>query len=294
MLLRVKKSQNTSRPETVCLDNNRGQALIEYVLILIITVSLVLALISQIFKPFGQFIDSYMGSYVGCLLEYGELPTLGSSDPAQADEDSECNKKFAEGSLTGGRPPKGAGNSASSADGSVNSKSSNSSSSDSGGGSGGSYAGSNSRGGSRYINPGRRASVGVGEGNAAQGSQKVVEIASDGSGGNSFFGSNRSSRTIVRERKSMAIGIAGLTEAERKKLEKKTSGGGATMVIAEGPAPAPKKTLLKPPEVKAALPEEEPLTVGNFIRYLFIAALVIALVIFIGGQALQMSKSYDK
>lgn len=274
--------------------NSHGQALIEYILMLIITVTLVLALISQIFKPFGQFIDSYMGSYVGCLLEYGELPTLGSSDPSAADEDSECNKKFAAATLEGGRPPgSGGGNRDSGED--ANSKNSTRTSTGSGGSSGssgGSYAGSDSRGGSSLINARRSPSRGT-DGGAAKGG-KVVEIAVNGSDGNGFFGSDRDGRRPVAQvKKTRAVGLAGLSEAERKKLEKKANGV-ATIIASDGIAPMPKKTRVKKPPVKAFVEEEKPLTVGNFIRYLFIAALVIALVIFIGGQALQMSKSYDK
>ncbi len=98
MPLRVKKTP-LSRLGSFRLRNNQGQALIEYVLMLVIIVSLVLMLMTQIFKPFGDFIQSYMGSYVGCLLEYGELPSLGYPEPSEVDDDSECNKKFQAGTL---------------------------------------------------------------------------------------------------------------------------------------------------------------------------------------------------
>ncbi|MDC0980433.1 hypothetical protein OAQ84_01720, partial [Bdellovibrionales bacterium] len=38
---------------------------------------------------------------------------------------------------------------------------------------------------------------------------------------------------------------------------------------------------------------DEPLTFGNFLRYLIIAAIIIALIIFIGGQALQLGKGME-
>lgn len=294
----MKKSKFTSRLETSRLGNNQGQALIEYVLMLIITVALVLALISQVFKPFGEFIDNYMGKYVGCLLEYGELPTLNSSTPSAADEDSECNKRFANGTLANGRPPNGSGkNGGEDSEGGDSSK--NGSSGDSGGGSSsggssGSYAGSASRGGSQYMNSRRRPSMGIDSGSDRGGGGKVVEIALESGGGGAFFKSSNGGRYIGPGRKTHSVGITGLTEAERKKLEKKADGAGSVITTSETIAPPPKKTAVKKPEVKAVIEEEKPLTVGNFIRYLFIAALVIALVIFIGGQALQMSKSFDK
>lgn len=288
MLVRVKKSQFTSRLGLFRLRDTQGQALVEYILMLVITVSLVLALISQIFKPFGQFIDNYMGAYVGCLLEYGELPTLGSSDPSAPDEDSECNKRFASASLSSGRPPLHNGQ------GELEGNKDKSAKGGSGSSSGG-YAGSASRNGSRYINSGRgRPSVGVESG--AERSGKVVEIALEDGGANAFFRSNAAGtrQSITPRRKTTSVGLAGLSEAEKKKLEKKANSASRVVEIGEGNAPSPKKTMVKMPEAKPVIEEDKPITVGNFIRYLFIAALVIALVIFIGGQALQMSKSFEK
>ena len=73
------------------------------------------------------------------------------------------------------------------------------------------------------------------------------------------------------------------------------SAGSSSGTTRDGRMPASKKTQVKKPEAKAdLLPDDEPMTIGNFIRFLFIAALVIALFLFIGGQALQMSKSFEK
>lgn len=292
MLARVKKSQITAR-----LNNNQGQALIEYVLMLIITVSIVIALMNQIFKPFGDFVDNYMGKYVSCLLEYGELPSFGSEVPSAVEDDSECNKRFQKGSLANGRPP-AAGRGGSGSDGEKGDSSkegaSAGTSDDSSGGGSGTYAGSSSRGGSRFVNSGRRPSSGVESGDAQAGG-KVVEIALEGGGSGGFFKSRGGGGSYYQGgRKTASVPITGLTEAEKKKLQKKAEGTAKIIKVDETIAQDPKKTVVKPPELKTELPPEEPLTIGNFIRYLFIAALIIALVIFIGGQALQMSKSMDK
>ncbi len=296
MLSRVKNSTKTSRPGTLPTLNNKGQAMIEYVLLLIITVSIVLALISQIFKPFGDFIDSYMGSYVGCLLEYGELPTLGSDNPALADEDSECNKKFAPGSLTKGRPPRGNGNGGEGDQGgnaaNRDRQGGGGDSGNSGGGGGGAYAGSSSRRGTSLINN-RRRGTGVEQSANASGG-KIVEIAVDGNSGGSYFTSNNSSNKINIPQKTRAIGLSGLTEEERARIKKKAGVTAAPMVVTGGIAPEPKKMIVKKPIPEMKREEDKPITIGGFIRYLFIAALVIALVIFIGGQALQYSKSSEK
>ncbi|MFM6929333.1 MAG: hypothetical protein ACKOX6_12775, partial [Bdellovibrio sp.] len=97
---------------------------------------------------------------------------------------------------------------------------------------------------------------------------------------------------IGQGRKITSVGVTGLTDAEKKKLEKKASGGKNAVVSSGEFGAPPKKISVKKPEPKRELAsEEEPFTIGNFIRYLFISALVLALIIFIGGQALQMSKS---
>lgn len=289
MFFRVKKSKFKAG-----LINSRGQALIEYVLLLVITVSLILALMNVMFKPFGEFIDNYMGKYVACLLEYGELPTLGGDTPSPVSEDSECNKKFEAGSLAAGRPPKdGGGDSSSGAGQRGRGGSGDSDSSESSGGGGGSYAGSNSRGGGRSIDSRRNRSMGVETGGDAGGG-RVVESAFGGGQSGQFFSSKTSYAVGSQGRKISSVPLSGLSESEKKKIKKKKEGN--AQIVASGGefGPAPKKISVKPPPQKTELEESPPMTIGNFIRYLFIAALVIALVIFIGGQALQMSKSGEK
>lgn len=287
----MKKSQFTSG-----LPNNRGQAVIEYTLILVITVAIVIGLTSQILKPMQAFLDNYMGKYVQCLLEMGELPAIGSEDTTVADEG--CNARFQPGTLAAGRPPRdGAGSGSSSGKGDGNSKNSNGGESGSGGGggssSGSTYAGSASRGGSRFMNRNRRPSSGVEAGGAAQG--RVVEIALDGGGSGSFFRGSNGGTYSGSGVKKRSVAISGMTEMERKRLEKAANGEGrATIVTGESIKPPVKKLAVKPPVVQTFEKEEEPFTIGNFIRILFITAIIIALVLLIGGQALQMSKSFEK
>jgi hypothetical protein len=289
---RVKNSQKSAG-----LTNDRGQAVIEYVLLLIISVSLVLMLVYQIFKPMQQFVQGFMGDYVACLLETGELPALGGDDTAAADKG--CTSKFnnvagnTSGSKGSGSSSSGSSNSSKdqNSSGSKNSSGSDSSSS----GSNSTYAGSSSRNGGRYVSNSRGARRGM-DGRSSDSQGKVVEIALEGGGAGGFFSKSTSAGYAEVGRKVASVPVTGLTEDEKKKLEKKAGAGNkATMVAGDGFTPAVKKMAVKKPEAKAALmKEDEPLTIGNFIRYLFIAALIIALVIFLGGQALQFSKSGEK
>lgn len=279
----MKKSPLLSRPGNV-----RGQAVIEYTLIMLVTVAILMALSQVLFKPFGEFISNYMGKYTACLLEYGELPTLGTTAGSPVEDDSECNKRFEGGSITAGRPPRSDGQGSSSSGSRANSTNNRSSSASEKS----SYAGSASRGGSSNININRRPSSGV-EGSSRK-SGKVVEIALEGGGANGFFGNNGSNSYAIPQRKTSSIAITGLTEAEKKELEKKAEGTAGMMVASEAVRKEKKKIGVKPPPPPIVYEEEKPFTIGNFIRYLFIAALVLALVVFIGGQALQMSKSGEK
>ena len=279
----VKKSPLLSRPGNV-----RGQAVIEYTLIMLVTVAILMALSQVLFKPFGEFISNYMGKYTACLLEYGELPTLGTTAGSQVEDDSECNKRFEGGSITAGRPPRSDGQAPTSNGPRANTNNNRGSAS----AEKSSYAGSSSRGGSSNININRRPSSGV-EGSARK-SGKVVEIALEGGGAGGFFGNSGGNRYAIPQRKISSIAITGLTEAEKKELEKKAEGTAGMTIASESVRKEKKKIGIKPPPPPIVYEEEKPFTIGNFIRYLFIAALVIALVIFIGGQALQMSKSGEK
>ncbi len=282
MCLRVKSSQNFTG-----LSTNSGQAVIEYVLILVITVSLILALVYQVFKPFQSFVQSYMGSYVECLLESSELPSFGYEE-AEINAES-CSAKFAGATWNKGRPPLGEGSSGSDSDNSANASSSSSSESSRSSGNG--RAGSASRGGSSTFKSPSSPPRGVGDG---AGDGKTTEIAIDDSGGGFFKGSTGSSYA-VQSRKKSYVAITGLTEEERKKITKKPEPRGAPLIVSEGLGAAPKKTAVKPPPAREVAQEkEEGFTIGNFIRIIFIAAIIIALVLFIGGQALQMSKSFNE
>lgn len=283
---RVKRSKYTAG-----LRNNSGQAVIEYVLMLIITVSLILMLVTQIFKPMQAFVQSFMGDYMACLLETGELPALGQ-DTGQ----SECKINFQNVAGTANNSSSNSGSSSSnSSSSSSTSKNSSTSSDTSTSGSGGTYAGSNSRSpGSNSINRQRTSSKGVDSSSASEG--KVVEIALEGGGAGGFYRSSTGGTYVEVGRRVASVPITGLTAEERKKLEKKGQGANkTTSVQGEGISqPVKKISVKKPAEKTLAVDEDKPVTFGNFIRWLFIAALVIALLIFLGGQALQFSKSAEK
>ena len=112
--------------------------MIEYVLLLVISVSLVL-MAKSLFTGMGKFMDGYMGKYVRCLMEHGELPTFGAQNPdinKNSGTSYICAKQFSYSVATGfsgnGSGGLGGGSSGSGSSSSSNSnRSSNSSNSNS-------------------------------------------------------------------------------------------------------------------------------------------------------------------
>lgn len=241
-----------------------------------------------------KFLDAYMGLYVQCLIEYGELPSFGGDSVVK--DDGDCNAKFENFSGTGGRPPVGGAGvggdkDAAAKDGSASSDGTEGGSSGgSGGGAGSSYAGSASRGGSSSFGRSSRASRGADGGSADPG--KTVEIALDGGGGGSFFkGSSNSERVVIR--KVSVINSDRIPESLKKKIEKNKNGGKTVVVTSDGGfgESRQKVFIVKPPESKKLAEEtESSFSVSNFIRILFISVIILIIVIFVGGQFLQMSK----
>lgn len=283
----VQKSKNQSS-----LFNQQGQALVEYVLLLIVTVSILLALTYQIFKPMQAFVKSYMGDYVQCLLETGELPSLGNEASATLLADEGCDTKFDAATLAGGRPPKSNSSSGSSqSSSSQNGSSDSDSSGGSGGGSSSASASSRSSGNNLLINSMKKR---TGTETPVDAPGKVTEVPL--AEGSKFYNrkDSYSQDYVTKNSKRSYVGIAGLTEEEKKKQERKE---GNRRVVASGEdfAPPAKKTAVKPPPSKPIVEAEDtPLTFGNFFRFLLIAAIVIAIVVVLGSQALKIAKSQEK
>lgn len=54
--------------------NESGQGVIEYILVLTITVFLIGTFLYQFSTAFRKYANNFFGEYVACLLETGELP----------------------------------------------------------------------------------------------------------------------------------------------------------------------------------------------------------------------------
>src|SRR3954469_17160539 len=86
--------------QTLLKTKSSGQAMVEYVLVLFVVVSVLAGAVWQLNDAFGQWAESYFGAYLQCLLEVGELPSLSSSG------DNQCDQAFEPFSFAKGRPLK--------------------------------------------------------------------------------------------------------------------------------------------------------------------------------------------
>jgi hypothetical protein len=269
------------------LDNQRGQGLIEYVLILVVTVGLILGGLWQLNTAFKDFANNYFGNYLACLLESGELPNISGG----GGDGGICNEIFKPFTLAGGRalkpnykgpgdkePGKGTG----SREGGRGTRVAGY------GGSGGGGGGSGSgrfTGGSFGKGSRKRSSASSKKG--ASGTFTGSTAASDY--GSSGSGSRRSVSGGLKSRLDTRFAF----EEEREKQRKRPVAG-AVKKPGEGGGRKPSGKL-RPTEMKKQTQEsvDSGLTLPNLLKYLIIAGIIIALVVFLGGQGLQIGKSME-
>ncbi len=315
--------------------NNSGQAVVEYVLLAIIVVSLVIG-IGKVFKVIDDGFNQYMGGYIACLMEYGELPSLGVREADLKKHTSstgkKCDAEFGSFSFAEGRPPTGGGGSS----GSSGSGSSN-------------QAAGNGRGGSNSDRNADGSGNGNGSGNSVgDGSGDENETANGfarGSGGGGGRGSDRSKRSTTnqggyatadaptefentktrvieeeddvanseknRSRKRRNLTNNGgyepyraITGRMKQELEKQQSRRSTprqpirtvTTISKEEVRFAPtRKTLSRnvAAEGEEMKDSGNNFSFGNIIKWLLIAAIVLSIIVFFGGQVLNYSNSKD-
>lgn len=293
--------------------NKRGQAAVEYILLLVITVSLVMGA-KKAFSSLDKFINHYIGEYVICLMEYGELPSLGVSDSTLKNHMSgigkSCDEEFAGFTFEDGRPPTGGSGpsrsktNSSADDGGKNSSSSadeagsnKDSSSDSGSKKSGSRRGGSKSRSSPYTRGAINRSNDFGTADASGSDEKVRVIEDDdGKKGAGWRSSSRRGSSSYSKRRT----VAGNMLAEIEKTAPKKLRAPAVSVISlpgEGGSQfGPYKKVFIPPEAKKVAEREDDnsgFSFGYIIRWLIIAGMVLAIVIFFGSQIMNYSNSSE-
>lgn len=266
-----------------------GQGTIEFILLLVVSVALILALSTKIYKPIGEFTKSYMGDYLGCLLDRGILPKLGTEE----DLCSEALRLSANNPLA----PRSGGKLEKQVNDQKSTKSDKKSllsqdQQDNLGSRSGQGARSIGQTRERNFSPTSRGS------DAANGAgTKTVEVT-DPLGRGKFYKTSSSGMTYSEggQKITKIEGLNGLIMAEKEKIKKKEGRiSKVAAVESEESLGKPKVLHLKPVERKIAQEQiDEPWSFGRLIRFAIIAIILIAIVLFLSGQALQISKSWEK
>lgn len=269
------------------LRRQSGQGLVEYVLILVVTIGLVLGLMHKLNTAFKKWAENYFGNYIACLLETGELPSVGGGAGANSDS---CESQFEPFSLANGRPGKvvegtGDGGSSSGSASGATGGGAQEYQRHGAGGAAGNYQqikGFSGRGGSRSGMTTRNALKGFEE-------KKNTGDMSTQKYGTNYGALNRKLKTGVKHR--LDNGFAFKQEQEEKQTRKTASVG-------------KKKDSNNGRKARLALNNKvfkksnlddgsDSISFGDYIKYLILAAILIALLMFLGGQAVQINKSME-
>jgi hypothetical protein len=270
----------------ISLRDEKGQGVVEYILVLVVAVSIILGGIYQLNDAFKKWAENYFGNYLACLLETGELPSLSGT----GGDSGVCNQFFkpytfsegrpllagaggaggddgAEGKTNGARESKRSGNSGAAGNytqiGSFGSA--NSSSQAGGGGSGG--------------RTGKMSSTYTGS----------TDFSRYGSGGYSS-GPRVTPIQLKTSLDQRFVFDDSREDQKRRPISSPTKLGGSS-------APKFGTPINLSSGVKKAHDmgddDNSGFSFGGLIKYLILAGILLALIVFLGGQALSIRKSME-
>ncbi len=274
--------------------HQRGQAVLEYVLLLFVVVIVLGGLLFGLADGTRRFVNNYFGAYFQCLLETGELPRLGG-DTGGADA-SECESEFQPFTIEEGRPPILDEGFAGGSDGSEGGGSTpvNVAELEAGsgaeGGAGGSLipVGSSGDFGDQASGRGVRVPVtssGSKSSGSSDGNQPPVfmnnatgEDFNENSGRQEYvpvYGRSNSTEEEEREGAPPSVASSG-AQGDGEDLRS----------IKRVPTNTDEKRVQK-------VDDDTSLSIPDFLRYILIIGMILAIVVFFGGQVLQYQKSKD-
>ncbi|OQW51130.1 MAG: hypothetical protein A4S09_10540 [Proteobacteria bacterium SG_bin7] len=268
--------------------SQKGQGAVEYILLMFVVVMVICGFLWQFNDAFAKWGQNYFGNYIACLLEYGELPTLGGGTQVEG-----CDSAFTPFSITDGRNPMGPQIGQTKPD-----ESKNNGGNGENGGQG--RTTSDSFGGGRNIFGNRNSNISRGSNSGSlRGGRFEAAGSDDSEEGEDLFGSRRNTRmttegpreTVIRPRQ-IYYSLAGVAEEKKKKEEKKPK----TVQEAENKNTRPPRLTVRERTIRQTAAVEDTgfnVGFGGFIRFIFIFGIIIAIIILLGSQALQISKGWD-
>lgn len=312
----MKQDLELKTRRSILRGRNGGQAVVEYILIVSIAVALIF-IMKGAFSGMNTFINNYLGLYTECLMAHGELPALGVSDSdlkKHLSSDYKCESGFKPFTIGEGRPPVGGasgnGSQASRNGGKSDSNSENASAQSGGSGRNSSKDGDkdkdavsgNGSGSSPYENgsikrSGRSSADGIA---GASDRSRLIEDDGEGDeiGGGGRKRKPRESRIIYRDRpryRAILGQEADLikNQSVRSSIKRKPTSR-AIAKADNGGFTGPRSGLMKQPPQKVIAAEEtqdEGWGFGKLMKWLFIIGILVALIIFFGGQLMNYSNS---
>lgn len=266
--------------------SNAGQGIIEYILVLVVVVAIILGGIYQLNSAFAAWAHNYFGDYLSCLLETGDLPSLGGPSDTTA---GVCNQLYKPFTLADGRPLIDDGGSSGDTDdtdngpGSPGVKDSGSSHLVQAGGGGGADS-EFGHSPSRFLASNANESGGGG-------SSKKLYTGSTGVSTPSWVQNGSANSSQNHNDKKFDRGF--YVEMPKDEKERTPSSFPSTAKKSQAGKKKNSTELHKSNLKKTEDNADTRFTIGGFLRFLIIAAIVIALLLLLGGQALQIGKSMD-
>ncbi|MBY0384538.1 hypothetical protein K2X05_05215 [bacterium] len=248
-----------------------GQAILEYILVLVVVVGIALGVMYQLNTALKKYVQSYFGDYVACLLETGEMPSLGGGSGINSDV---CASSYEPFSLKNGRPLIAGDGSGSSSSGRSASR----------------RGSTSSRNGARATNNGSALNADRNRGNQAV----AASVSKKSKNQTQSYGGGEDASSSYRLRGSG--GGAGSRVVTNIKNEKKVETTKKIDLRGKLVSRSPRKIAVDMNNFKPKKQTSDTgfgLSFGDYIRYLIILALIVVIVIFFGGQLLQLRKSWD-
>jgi hypothetical protein len=268
------------------LQSEQGQGILEYILLIVVVIMLATLLANRFFKPFRDWAQHHIGSYVECLLDQGELPGLGGENGVQ---DCEFESPFQEG----GASKDGSDGSAGKGTGSEENDGEKESENDLG-------KSDQRTGRLSAVAGGRQRSVRVGGFDGASESKSIV-VEQEGEARDRSAGTYRGRYGSVavndRSRPMQVTGLGGMIMAERERIKKREEKVNKVAEISEDGDSRSGRKLIVNPELRTRVEADvasEGFSFGKIFRLLIIIFVAIALILFVGGQLAQISKSMEK
>ena len=286
------------------LNNQKGQAIVEYILLIVVILSIAYALGRHFFTPLQKFGSSVFTSTIACALEYGQLPAEISSEDGCSTSmqstgvggskavggGSKSNSNNQTSSKSGGDKQgkqdsqdksqlKEGGNSKS------NEGSSNSETSKSSEGGGASITSINSKGGKLNLSK----SVGS-ESRTGKNSEVVTENTNLGSDGGDYRCGGLSARrrkTLFRTRQGDLLETMSNSPDKKRKIESNIKRG----ISGNNDEGKPKRiNVTSKSKIKKAVDVENNWDMSKLIRMVLIVILIIGILLFVFMQVSQIRK----